>query len=271
LVDVAGSEWVGNVVPGSWADASITLTGVSTGAASVAFADHGLVLAAATVDGLRLRLLATPATDPFSVDIPQLFGSGWVGWRVVPRLVVEGSLELGGQHLASPRLMGYHDHNWGRWHWGDDIGWEWASLLARTGTSIVVARTTDRTHQVCGPFTVLLDHDGHRRSFTAGRVRASWSGTSDPPRRRLPGALAALHDDRRQPRLPSRLHLTARSGRDELELEFTGRSVAQLILADPAVAGTSFLHEMSGRFRAGGHLRGRPFDVEGLGMVERLE
>ena len=87
LVDVAGAEWVGNVVPGSWADASITLTGVSTGAASVAFADHGLVLAAATVDGLRLRLLATPATDPFSVEIPQSvrFGLGRLAGRAAPR------------------------------------------------------------------------------------------------------------------------------------------------------------------------------------------
>jgi hypothetical protein len=84
--------------------------------------------------------------------------------------------------------------------------------------------------------------------------------------------LAALHDDWRRPRLPSAAHLTARAGKDAVDLEFTCRSVVQLILADPMVpGGYSFLHEMSGRFRASGRIAGTPFEIGGLGILERVE
>ena len=28
-------------------------------------------------------------------------------------------------------MRGYHDHNWGRFRWGDDFGWIWGSVLPR--------------------------------------------------------------------------------------------------------------------------------------------
>ena len=271
LFDVAGEEWVGNVAVDGWADASIALTGVSTAASSVSFGHGGRILVAATMDGLRLRLVATPATDAYAIETPHPFGSGWIGWRVVPFLVVEGSVELRGVPLTDGAQVAYHDHTWGRWHWGDDIGWEWGSFLGRGGSSIVIGRTSNRAHDVCGPFSVVIDHEGVRRSFSGARVSCRWDGAADPPTRRLPGALAALHDDLRRPRLPSSLHITAQAGADRIELAYTSRSVVQLILADPVVAGSSTLHEMSGHFDATGQLAGKPFGFEGLGMVERLE
>ena len=271
LFDVGGAGWVGNVVPGSWGDASITLTSVLTAAASVAFGDDNKVLAAATVDGLRLDAVAAPVTPPYAIADGYQFGSGWMGWRVVPRLTVAGSVDLNGQRLTRAPVA-YHDHTWGRWHWGDDIGWEWGSFLGRTDSSVVIGRTTDRAHQHCGSISVVVDHDGARRAFSGPRVACHWVGTADPPSRRLPGALAVLHDDWRKPRLPSGMHIAARTGKDAVDLEFTCRSVVQMILADPVVpGGYSFLHEMSGRFRASGRIAGRSFEIDGLGMLERLE
>jgi hypothetical protein len=271
LVDVGGTGWVGNVVPGSWADASITPTSMLTAAVSVAFGDDGKVLAAAAVDGLRLDVVAEPVTRAYAIEDPQQFGSGWIGWRLLPRLTVDGAVELNGRRLAQ-NPAAYQDHTWGRWHWGDDIGWEWGICLGRTGSSIVFGRTTDQGHRNCGPITVVVDHDRDRRVFYGSRVACHWSGVANPPGRRLPGALAALHDDRRRPRLPSGVHIAARAGKDVVDLEFTCRSVVQLILADPvAPGGYSFLHEMSGRFRASGRIAGKPLEIEGLGMLERLE
>jgi hypothetical protein len=271
LFDVGGDEWIGNVGVDGWADASIALTGVSTGSGSVAFGTDGRILAAATIDELRLRLVATPATDAYAIETPHRFGSGWIGWRVVPSLAVEGPVVLRGVPLAKGGQVAYHDHTWGRWHWGDDIGWEWGSFLDRTGSSIVIGRTSNRAHDQCGPFSVVIDHHGVRRSFSGARVSCRWGGAAGPPSRRLPGALAALHDDLRRPRLPSTLHITAQTGADRVELAYESRSVVQLILADPAGPGSSALHEMSGHFEATGRLAGRPFGFEGLGMVERLE
>jgi hypothetical protein len=269
LLDVAGAEWSGNVRATSWSDASITLSGVATAAGAVSLIDEH-VLAAASVDGVRMDVRARPVTKAYSVELPQRFGAGWIAWRVVPRLVADGTVAFDGARPGTT-MRAYHDHSWGRWHWGDDIGWEWGSFMARDHTSVVVARTTDRHHVHAGQWTVIVDHLDRRRVFSGRRVEASWSGLAPPPSRRLPGALAAQHADRRRPRLPGTLRVAARSGREFLELEFTSRAVAQLILADPIVAGTSFLHEMSGRFRANGVVGGHSVHVDGLAMVERLE
>jgi hypothetical protein len=269
LVDVAGQAWVGNVVTTTWSDASIALSGVATASGGVTLLG-GDVLAAAAADGLRVDVLAQPVTQAFAVEVPQRFGAGWIAWRVVPRLLATGA-------VAHPRLdpssarPAYHDHNWGRWRWGDDIGWEWGSFLGPDNGSVVVARTTDQAHRHGGSWTVIVDHAGSRRTFSGRRVEAWWSGRAPWPSRRLPGALAAQHSDRRRPRLPGSLRIVARAGRDAVELDFSCRSVAQLILADPMAPGVSFLHEMSGRFQATGRLGGRPIYLDGLAMVERLE
>ena len=283
LASTAGG-WVGNVVSRPWAQATVTLDRIATPAGAVALAGDDRVLASASVDGLRLGLTATPQSLPYLVAGPAPFGSGWIGWRVVPRLVVDGTVddERGSPGVgrtvagapASPlslRAVGYHDHNWGRWHWGDDIGWEWGSFVTPVGSSIVVARTTDRSHRKPGPLTLVIDHAGARRRFGGPRVRATWSGVGPVPARRLPGAAAALHADRRRPALPAVLTVRARTGDDIVDLEFRCRSIVQLILGDPVTGGWSFLHEMSGSFRANGSIAGSAFEIDGLAMVERLE
>lgn len=281
LFDRAGQEWVGDVVVAAQDEAQVTMTSIAAPSGVMALVG-GQVRAAVTTHAVRLRVAADPVLAAFEIEPAQPFGSGWIGWRVVPTMTVVGQVELGHPCLgersgAAGPLVGYHDHNWGQWHWGDDIGWEWGSFVAapESGTeagtaAVVAARTTDRLHRDAPPFSVVLDCHGVRRRFDGGRVTARWSGTAPPLTCRRPGALAALHSDRRRPQLPAVLSLTARSGADRLELEFVCRAAAQLVLADPVVVGSSFLHELSGRFRAAGRLAGRPFAFAGLGMVELL-
>jgi hypothetical protein len=269
LVDVGGNGWAGDVRPGSWADASIATGGISTPAVTVTLAERGVVLAAVDLPGLAGRLRAMPRTAAFAVDTPQRFGSGWICWRVIPELAAEGALSAGG--TAQAPTIAYHDHNWGRWHWGDDIGWEWGCFVGRHGGSVVVARTTDRAHRGGAGPQVLVDHGGVRRRFTSARAALGWSGPALIPTRRVPGALASLHEDRRRPDVPANLRVAARSGGDAVDVVFTGRAMAQLILADPVVVGYSFLHEISGRFEVSGRLNGRGFGFDGIGIVEWLE
>jgi hypothetical protein len=275
LFDRGDGDWHGAVVPGSWTDAAVGLSGIGTPFGAVAMAGTD-VLASFRAAGVTVDERATPAVAAYSPLAPQPFGSGWIGWRVVPQMVASGSVvgpagRASGRDARATPTRAYHDHNWGRWFWGDDVGWEWGSFVDADATSVVIARTTDRAHRRCGPWTVVLDHDGSRRTFTAERVAAVWTGHAPAPGRRLPGALAAQHPDLRRPRLPGELAIEARSGRDSLALTFRCRSVVQLVLADPMVAGTSFLHEMAGTFRAAGVVGGRDFEAEGLAMVERLE
>src|SRR5690606_5897731 len=97
----------------------------------------------------------------------------------------------------------YHDHNWGRWYWGDEIAWDWGCLLASDGTSIVFARTTDRARRRPRGIYLLVQTPNARRMFSGPAVRLTEAGVLDAAPRRLPGALAALHAGRARPRLPA--------------------------------------------------------------------
>jgi hypothetical protein len=153
------------------------------------------------------------------------------------------------------------------------VGWEWGTFAAPPGepdATVVLARTTDRAHARPSAPTVVLDAGSRRRVFDPGRCVVAWSGTAPVPTFRRPGALAALHADRRRPHLPGRLELSGRAGRDWVRLDFTCRATAQLVLPDPVVPGYAFLHELSGRFEASGRLGGEELAFTGLGIAELL-
>ena len=63
------------------------------------------------------------------------------------RRVNPGEATVGGRRLDLAAASAYHDHNWGRWHWGDDLGWDWGAFLTPApGPAIVLVRTTNREH-----------------------------------------------------------------------------------------------------------------------------
>ena len=60
---------------------------------------------------------------------------------VMSRLTASGSVTTGTTTIDVRRASAYHDHNWGRWHWGDDVGWEWGAFMAESpGPAIVISR-----------------------------------------------------------------------------------------------------------------------------------
>ena len=132
-------------------------------------------------------------------------GRGWIAWYVVPRLRCRGRATVGGPtRSTSTGASAYHDHNWGRWHWGDDLGWEWGCFLAPApGPAFFLSRTTDRAHRsghavpdrrLSGRRGSALRRAGPSSVTTRGRARDARCGV-------CPGALAALHSDRAAPRL----------------------------------------------------------------------
>ena len=274
LVEDPDAGWVGNVIVRSRADSAVRETSIALDDAALALEPtSGRLLASVrrAVDGLVVTAAARPTAQPFAAELPHPFGSGWIGWRVVPRLEVSGTAGVLGTAVDLAGWVAYHDHNWGRWHWGDDIGWEWGAFAAADGTTFVLACTTNRAHTRSGPPLLVADVAGTRRNFSGPRLRLQWSGPCQSPRRRLPGALAALHTDRMAARVPQRLVIEADDGVDRIELHFTARSTAQLILTDPSRPGVSFLHELAGTFTADCHVRRTHTEVDGLAMVERLE
>ncbi len=275
LIEAPGTGWVGNLSVQPFAEARLSMD--SIGLETVAIrtdAASGLVSASARLpaDGLSIDAAGAARTVAMVPDRAASFGSGWLGWYAVPRLAMSGQVRAGDVVYPLTHASGYVDHSWGRWHWGEDIGWEWGSFLTRSpGPAFVLSRVTDRLHGRMSGTSLELRLGARRRPFGERAVEVTWSGVLDARPRRLPGPLAVLHVDRARPRLPSRLTLRADDGHDTVELEFTARAAVQLILADTAQRGYSFLHELVGTFGCSGQVGGVTFENEGLAVVERVE
>ncbi len=266
--------WVGDtrVVP---------MTEVSIGPASVAFdwlgfavaPRTGAVAASVRLPGrLALTISADPASAPVEVDARIPFGSGWMSWYIVPRLRVTGSLRLGrGDEIDLAKASAYHDHNWGRWRWGDDIGWEWGVCQTPDdGPVLEWTRATDRTHHRGKPSLMVLA-DGRRHVFRGSALTVYRSGRLRPPAPRLPGALAALCADRRQPDLPRRMHVEMDNGMDWLTLDLRFEGAMQLIAPEPTRPGVTFIHELAGAFTCSGRIDGTSLQAAGLAMFEHAD
>jgi hypothetical protein len=275
LVHVPDDGWMGNVEVRSLRDIRFGLTNVSLASVAVAI-DHraGLALASAHFpdDRLSATIRAEARSEALDIELPLPLGTGWISWYVVPRLEPHGSLVAGGRRIDLQRASAYHDHNWGRWHWGDDFGWEWGVFQSRTSTpAFVFARTTDREHSCLGPALLMVETSSGRRTFPSHAVSVALSGLLQDPVRRLPGAVAALRSDRASPQLPSRMVITALEGNDRLRLLFDARAAAQLIAADPMRPGYTFLHELVGSFTASGEVLGQEVASSGLAVVEYVD
>jgi hypothetical protein len=219
--------------------------------------------------GVELSVIASPTGSRITTRKHVPFGTGWIAWDAQPRLSLRGEIRIGGHALDLTHATAYQDRNWGRWHWGDDIGWEWGVFHASCdGPSIFVGRTTNRAHGRCDSTVVGWQSGKQRRTWRGDAVKMRWQDPRSQRIRRFPGAMAALHADRARPQLPTRLVICADDGIDSLELAFAGSDAAQVIAADPVRRGYGFLHEIAGTFAVESHIARRRMHHSGLAVVE---
>jgi len=93
-----------------------------------------------------------------------------------------------------------------------------------------------------------MDHGKTSRTFVSPQAKIEYLGSLEKVTRRLPGAMAALHQSRARSRLPRTTRLRADDGKYAPALEFTARSALQVITADPIAGGYGFIHEAAGEF-----------------------
>lgn len=267
-----GRGWQGNVEPRSLSEARI-------GPSSIALPEVALlvergsarVFASAVMERHRFTAEVEAAAESrgWAFPAPSPFGSGWISWYVLPRLRAAGRIVADGRELRFRAAPAYHDHNWGRWHWGDDARWEWCVCFGGAST-FVFSRATTRAHVPLTPPLVIADTPRGRSVFAGASVTIDHEGLLDVRLRRFPGALAALHQDRARPHLPRRIRIHAGDGVDALELALDVESAAQLITGDPAVAGYGFIHELAATFTASGTLGGETVAAHGVAAYEYL-
>ena len=273
LLHVPGDGWFGNVEAVGFDEARIDRTSIALEHVAVAVEAEG-VLASARLpdDDLQIDLTATFAGPAVMAEQALPLGSGWIAWSGVSRLRPQGSARVGTALLDLGAASAYHDHNWGRWHWGGDFGWEWGCFLPPDpAPAFVLSRVTDRRHVLDDRPLFVAFAGGRRRRFVGAGLKVSWSGLLEAEPRRLPGAVAALHSDRSSPRLPAKLTVDAGDGIDRVGVEFEPRAVVQLLAADPSQPGCGFIHELVGEFAYECRLEGEEASGTGLAVVEYVD
>jgi hypothetical protein len=196
-----------------------------------------------------------------------------------PSFDVEGTLILDGREIPLRGATGYHDHNWGTWDWGRDIGWDWGYLIEPPGSgrtktrhpplSIVFGQVTDATRVAARSDLVVLVWEGERwsRAFVGDAVSITTTGErryGDVPR--IPGVLALLAPDR--PRIPERVDIRAADGDDVLEITLHVDAAMQFLIPHPATAGRTTIAELVGHYSERGRLDGRAVAFEYVGFAE---
>lgn len=275
LMHVPREGWVGNVEIASLSDANIGPSSISLERVALATDPlSGVVLGSArlTSDEFDITVTATPRMQPIDASMATPFGTGWLSWYARPRLTVEGEARFGERRYDLSDATAYHDHNWGRWHWGDDVGWLWGAFeAAEPEVAIVIVRPSDSAHRKSSGARIIVEVAGERRIFLNESVRMEYAGRLEARLRHLPGALAALKQDRIAPKLPARVAVRADDGIDAVEMQFVPRAAAQLIIADPDRPGYGYLHEMVGAFGASVSIAGRVRRIVGLGVFEHMD
>jgi hypothetical protein len=214
----------------------------------------------------------TSASQPFVVN-NQPLGQGRMCWLFVPRLRADGWLRIGGHEHRVEGELAYHDHNWGRFWWGDDFGWTWGTILSQTPKnpwSMVFLRMTDRRRLRClSQALYVWHHDEPAAIFRHAAVQTRSIGrlgrAADCT---LPAPMRLLLDGEVSD-VPERVEIDATRAGDTVHAEFRPQSYARL--AQPSeidLDRSTVLCETNGTARANGTIDGERIDFVGTGVFE---
>jgi hypothetical protein len=256
-------------------DVSANLGGLTIGGNQMILRPDGYQV---TIDlpthDIRGELRFTPVSRPFVVN-NQPVGDGRMCWLFVPRLRADGWLRIGGEERRLESEVAYHDHNWGRFWWGDDFGWTWGTILPQRPEdpwSLVFLRMTDRRRLRClSQALYVWHHDEPAAIFRHAAVDTRSSGllgraadcTLPPPMRLLL--------DGEVPDVPERIEITATRAGDAVHAEFRPQSYARLAQpSELSLDRSVVLCETSGTAHVNGAINGENIDFRGTGVFEFL-
>ncbi len=219
---------------------------------------------------VSLYLTARPLTRPLLVEGDRATRQS--GWVVIPRLVGRGSVVAGRRVHRLEEALIYHDHNWGRWRWGDDLSWEWGFGLPddpSVAWSLVFSRTSDRARGLTSSLRLLVwNGESMIRRFDSAEIRVSPEGRARSRQiRRVPPPMVMLAPELTTD-VPDRLHVEAESRDDRLGLVFGIEDIVQILVPNERDMGVTVINETVGRVRADGRIAGETIRMEGRGHVE---
>jgi len=221
---------------------------------------------------LGVSLNLEPLAQPALTSSIELGAGGTMKWLVVPRLTAFGEISVGDRRIRVHGAPAYHDHDWGRFEWGGDFGWEWSVVLGeQTGVpwTLVLQRITDGPRaRVLSQGVLLWRGARHLRTLhgtdfhfeALGRKRVG-RAIRVPTIMRLaaPGSAADL---------PALLRASASKGGDTLEVEVEIGDLAQVAIPNDRGLGCTIVTEASGSARVRGRVRGEKIGFEAPAVAE---
>ncbi len=223
------------------------------------------------IEGL---LTFASASRPFVVN-NQPLGDGRMCWLFVPRLRADGWLRIGGHEHRVENELAYHDHNWGRFWWGDDFGWTWGTILSQTPGnpwSMVFLRMTDRRRLLClSQALYVWHHDEPAAIFRHAALRTRSHGRLGKAADcTLPAPMRLLLDGDMSD-VPELVEINAARAGDVVHAEFRPQSYARLAQpSEVSLDRSTVLCETNGTARASGSINGERVDFVGTGVFEFL-
>jgi hypothetical protein len=223
---------------------------------------------------IEVALSLEPACEPaLAPNIPLETGPP-IHWAVVPRLWATGWVKVGGRRYELSGAPSYHDHNWGRWSWGDDFAWEWGFGLAEDRACpwhVVFVRLSNRARTRALAQGLFLWRDGvQRRVFREHDVEVWGEGLLRPARTlKLPRVMGLLSPGSATD-VPQALRARAHAHYDNVEMCFLAEEGAQVILPNDKTSGVTIINEVSGALCLEGEVGGEAVELRGRAVFEFL-
>lgn len=218
--------------------------------------------------GISISLKGHGLATPVPVDESFPFGTGFIGWGLIPGMAMEGTIGLADARYTVDRAWYcYHDHNYGRFRWGGDIGWIWwvANAVDPEGHhfTYVFHRGNNSDFSVVSvPYLfIYADHTLIKIFKGPGLKLDIEMGKKPGLPVILPGTMASIFSDRHIV-LPELIRLSGRDESDSVFLEMRVCSCTEFILPDNEKKQYTFLKELQGPAHARHSIGNKVSEVE---------
>jgi hypothetical protein len=199
------------------------------------------------VTHLQFQICSQPLTS-----YTRPFGSGFLGWTVFPRVLVNGRVSIEGKEYNIKNCYGYHDHDWGRYYWGERIGWQWG-IFAEDNINGYTFLFDRRTDGVKGSVFegILMIYKGEElmTSFSGEKLQVKFFGNFEGKKITIPGLMRLMYQESSS-YVPKKITISGIISRTKkIVIDFNPEVVVQIIVPNRNGDGQTQMNQMLGHIK----------------------
>ena len=223
---------------------------------------NGYEVYAESTDG-KIVFSATfiPKASPSTVFSGDIGDNGVMNWvTAAPVCKVNGNLTINEIVYSLDGVRGYHDHNWGRWEWCDNIGWDWGQAIEPNDEDdtdvgrygMTIGRLTNGSHTMDG-ISRLQIWKNKKQIAAFNNVTFSYDFETYPV----------------YPTPPLLINATAESDGDSITSIFETSKGLPINIGQLSGEGCNLIiWELTGNYNVSGTIDGKPFNFQAEGFAE---